>query len=141
MFAAKMSLARLKTGPLNQVAIGAIPTVRGSGSAGILGVLTGTLASMISSSGTGGNRSVRSNLSRANRGANRDGAHKQRRREGDQRAGEVRLSRHSEISLLPIRICLRAGASYYSRVVPIPENRQKHRGRAIRDEELAGFAA
>jgi hypothetical protein len=98
MFAAKMSLARLNTGPLNQVAIGAIPTVRvsgrGSWSAGILGVLTGTLASMISSSGTGGNRRVRSNLSRTDRGTNRDGAHKQRRREGDQRAGEVRLSRH-----------------------------------------------
>jgi hypothetical protein len=95
MFAAKMSLARLKTGPLNQVTIGAMPVIRGSDSWVIRAVLTGTFASMISSSGMDGNSNgVRNSLSRTDCGTNRDGAHQQRSSEGYQRASEVRLTRH-----------------------------------------------
>ncbi len=48
MFAAKMSLARLKTGPLNQVASCVLPELMTSGSFTSRGVLTGTFASRIS---------------------------------------------------------------------------------------------
>src|SRR5215218_4382433 len=50
MFAAKMSRARLNTGPLNQVATGA-KRVTVSGSLASTGVRTGTFASRTSSSG------------------------------------------------------------------------------------------
>jgi hypothetical protein len=95
MFAAKMSLARLKTGPLNQVASGVLPEVIVSGSLTKRGVLTGTFASRISRLGTGGNCERAGDcLSRADSCADRDGAQQERTCDGSKRASELRLTKH-----------------------------------------------
>src|SRR5215218_7067217 len=113
MFAAKISLARLKTGPLNQVASGVEPEFIVLGSLTSRGVRTGTLASMISSSGIGGNCDGAGDcLRRADRGCDRDGAQQERCCKSSERASEVRLTGHFLISLLPIRLRLRAGCQY-----------------------------
>ena len=140
MFAAKMSLARLKTGPLNQVARGVEPEFIVPGSLTRRGVLTGTFASRISSSGIGGNRDGAGDcLRRAYRGGDRDGAQQERCCKSSERASEVRLTGHFLISLLPVHLRLRAGARYYSRAVPIPENCQKVRPNALVGDGLAGI--
>ena len=95
MFAAKMSLARLKTGPLNQVASGVLPEVIVSGSLTKRGVLTGTFASRISRLGTGGNcERAGDRLRRADCGTDRDGAQQNSRCKSSKRASELRLTGH-----------------------------------------------
>jgi hypothetical protein len=97
MFAAKMSLARLKTGPLNQVAscVLLLPEVIVSGSLTNRGVLTGTFASMISSSGIGRDCDGAGDcLGGADRGADRDGADQKRCCKSSERTKELRLTGH-----------------------------------------------
>ena len=96
MLAAKMSRARLKTGPLNQVASCCVllPEVIVSGSLTNRGVLTGTFASRISSSGIGRDCFGAGDLRRADRGADRDGAQQKRCCKSSERASELRLTGH-----------------------------------------------
>jgi hypothetical protein len=95
MFAAKISLARLKTGPLNQVASCVLPEVIVSGSLTNRGVLTGIFASMISSSRIGRNCDGAGDcLGRTDRGADRDGAHQERCCKSSKRTSKLRLTGH-----------------------------------------------
>ncbi|HEU0283843.1 MAG TPA: hypothetical protein VFR52_01730, partial [Sphingomicrobium sp.] len=139
MFAAKISLARLKTGPLNQVASGVEPEFIFSGSLTSRGVLTGTFASMISSSGIGGNCDWAGDLRRTDCCADRDGAQQDRSCESSKRASEMRLTRHSKSPFFPIRLSGWIGAKYYSKGVPIAEIRQKLRFALVFGGGLAGF--
>ncbi len=90
MFAAKMSRARLNTGPLNQVATGGRRWAFGSASTSIRrGVRTGTVASRTSSSCIEADLDgVGVRLGRADRGADGDGAGRDRGGDGDQGAGK-----------------------------------------------------
>ena len=94
MFAAKMSRARLNTGPLNQVATGR-GAGRGSAPLTSRGVRTGTLASRTSSSGI---ELDLEGLALAWAGPTAAPTVTvlidERRGDGDQRAGERRLRRH-----------------------------------------------
>src|SRR5881275_3255235 len=96
MFAAKMSRARLNTGPLSQPATGAKRPLFGSLSTSIRrGVRTGTVASRTSSSGIEADlNGSGTGLDRTDGGADGDGAHDERCGDGDQRTGELRLRRH-----------------------------------------------
>src|SRR6478672_12539691 len=98
MSAAKMSRARLNTGPLNQAATGASREEAVSGCVTSTGVRTGTFASRISSSRIGLNlervEGVGIRLGGADGRADRNRAHDECRGDGDQGAGEGRLRRH-----------------------------------------------
>src|SRR5947209_15754241 len=97
MFAAKISRARLNTGPLSQPATGASRDEAVSGSLVSTGVRTGTWASRISSSGIEADlRRVGISRSRTDRRANGDRAHDERRGQRDQGASELRQRRQSQ---------------------------------------------
>src|SRR5206468_11603212 len=101
MFAAKISRARLNTGPLSQAATGASRVTAGSDSGTSRGVRIGTFASRISSSGIeiGSNRGaerIGDRLRGTNRCADRERAREERGGDGDQGASEWRLRRHFE---------------------------------------------
>src|SRR6266542_2085228 len=102
ILAAKMSRARLNTGPLSQAATGASRDAALCGAAsGCLSsraTRTGTFASMISSSAIDADLDGGGDgLCRTDRCADRDGAHGERTDDGDQGASELRLRRHDNL--------------------------------------------
>src|SRR5690348_10621154 len=114
MFAAKMSRARLNTGPLSQPATGAKRPLFGSVSTPIRrGVRTGTLASRISRSGSDADlHGVGIGLRRTDGRADRDGAQDERRCDGNQAASERRLGRHLTSPFRDPPVWLRADEHY-----------------------------